>query len=71
VNVASATVVGAEVWEATMASTEVCIVCGQAEDTRRLGVWLVDGARALVHVDCWIAEYDARNVHIAPVRRTA
>ena len=54
-----------------MASTEECIVCGQAEDTRRLGVWLVDGARVLVHTDCWIAEYEARNVHISPVRRTA
>jgi hypothetical protein len=54
-----------------MASTEVCIVCGRAEDGHRLGVWLVDGARALVHADCWIAEYEARNAHIAAVRRTA
>jgi len=54
-----------------MASSDVCIVCGAAEDDHRLGVWLVDGARVLVHADCWIAEYEARNPHIAPVRRTA
>ena len=49
-----------------MASTEICIVCGRAEGTHPLGVWLVAGARALVHAVCWIAEYETRAPRLLP-----
>jgi hypothetical protein len=49
--------------------TDVCIVCGQSGDTRKLGVWFVEKARVLIHVDCWIAESEARK-RTEPDQRT-
>lgn len=54
-----------------MAPVEVCIVCGQVGDVRQLGIWLVEGNRALIHADCWIAEYEAGNLHTHPARKSA
>jgi hypothetical protein len=57
--------------EAAMAVTNVCLVCGQSDDADRLGVWFVENARALIHAHCWIAEYDAGNLHTHHERRSA
>ena len=57
-----------EALEDLMAATEVCIVCGQSE-ARNLGVWLVQRSRALIHADCWIAEYRAGNLLTRSERR--
>ena len=54
-----------------MAPAEVCIVCGQIGDRSRLGVWLVEGNRAVIHADCWVAEYKAGNLHTLPARKSA
>ena len=47
-------------------STGVCIVCGKSGDAETLGVWFVEQARSLIHVDCWVAEYKAGNLHTSP-----
>jgi hypothetical protein len=49
----------------------VCLVCGQSNDADRLGVWFVENARALIHAHCWVAEYDAGNLHTHHERRSA
>jgi hypothetical protein len=54
-----------------MAPPEVCIVCGEIGDRGRLGVWLVEGNRAVIHADCWIAEYKAGNLHMQRARKSA
>ena len=47
-------------------STGVCIVCGKLGVPEMLGVWFVENARSLIHIDCWVAEYKAGNLHIPP-----
>jgi hypothetical protein len=51
--------------EHAIAPTEVCVVCGLVGDAGRLGVWYVENARSLIHADCWLAEYQAGNLHTA------
>ena len=46
---------------------DICILCRAADHSRNLGLWLVNDEKKLVHLDCWLAAYDAERPQI--VRR--
>jgi hypothetical protein len=42
-----------------MEPAETCILCGEADQRRHLGLWLSKEGRATVHLECWLGAYDA------------
>ena len=44
-----------------MTSSDICFVCRRGDSHENLGVWLVGDAVRPVHLECWLASYDARS----------
>jgi hypothetical protein len=49
---------------------EKCVLCGVADHSRDLGLWLVNGVRKVIHLDCWLAAYDAERLRIVARQTT-
>ena len=43
---------------------EICVLCRAADHSRNLVLWLVNDERKFVHLDCWLAAYDAERLPI-------
>lgn len=53
-----------------MMQLETCIVCRTTDHPRNLGLWVLEREMKPVHLQCWLAEYDAGRLP-SRVRRTA
>lgn len=52
--------------------TETCVLCGKSDLTCNLGgLWFVNDARGVVHLDCWLLAYESERDRTQSFRRSA